>query len=329
MLVSKTLQTAYHAAYNNAIWIDRSTMGRVWATGQHRIDLIHRMSTNDLTDMAEGEGRATVLTNAVAKIIDRLIVINLGERALLLTSPGRATMLRGWLARYIFFNDDIKLTDAGDTLGQVDVYGPKAAEIVSRWLPDAAALPRYHARAVDDLIVVRADSLAGAGFHLIAPPETLATVTTALEAQGVAAGNGIASDDGAALFEVLRVEAGLPGPGGEITEDYIPLEASLWDDVNFSKGCYIGQEIIARMESRGRLAKTLVAVQAEAPLATGAKLRGPAGERGVLTSAIKSPMHGWLGLGFIKPVAAEPGTELRLNESEQIARVVTLPFSDR
>lgn len=317
------LVTQHAAAYRRGVVIPRPAVGHIWSTGATRVDLIHRMSTNDLNNLQPGEGRATVLTNAVARMVDRVVVLNLGERALLVTSAGRATAVRAWLSRYIFFNDDIKLTDAGETLTQFDVYGPQSATWLSQWLPSAAALPLHHGREIGEgLWLMRTEALAGMGFAVIGAPAALAEMQAQLVAQGAVVGD-------ETLREVLRVEAGVPGPEGEVNDQYIPLEADLWGDVSFQKGCYIGQEIIARMESRGRLAKTLVAVQAAGAVRVGMALRGPGGERGTLTSAVESPALGWIGLGFIKPSAAESGT-LLMAEDEAGAvsvQVVATPMA--
>jgi aminomethyltransferase len=110
-------------------------------------------------------------------------------------------------------------------------------------------------------------------------------------------------------FEYLRVAAGQPRFGAEITQDYIPLEADLWADVSFNKGCYTGQEIIARMESRGRLAKRLVALRAAAPLATGAGITAAGKIAGSITSAAIGP-DGAVALGYVKTAALDQETPL-------------------
>lgn len=317
------LATDHSAAYRAGVIIPRPMVGHIWATGATRIDLIHRMSTNDVNSLQPGEGRATVLTNAVARIVDRLVVLNLGERALLITSLGRATTVRAWLSRYIFFNDDIKLADAGETLTQFDLYGPQSAAWLSQWLPNAADLPLHHGRELGDGVwVMRTDALAGMGFAVIGAAVALAEMQAQLVRQGAVVGD-------ETLREVLRVEAGVPGPEGEVNDQYIPLEADLWGDVSFQKGCYIGQEIIARMESRGRLAKTLVALRAADVVRVGMTLRGPDGERGTLTSAVESPALGWLGLGYIKPSAAEAGTALTAEDAagSVAVQVVATPMA--
>jgi len=287
--------------------VDLTDYARLWATGRDRTDLIHRMSTNDLQAMALNEGRATVLTTAIGRMVDRIVVINLGERALILGGKGTAETIRRWLSGYVFYNDDVVFKNAVETLGEWQVFGPKAEAVIERVAPGASNLQRYAVLEQDGLIVGRGDELAGSSFFVIGEPEALARARqTALTAGAVE----VEQD----VYEVIRVESGLPEYGHEIGEAYIPLEAGLWDDISFSKGCYIGQEIIARMESRGKLAKTMVGVQAQTPLTLG----------GSLTSVAESPRFGWIGLAFVKPSEAEPGQELIIEGVN--ARVAPLPF---
>ena len=116
-----------------------------------------------------------------------------------------------------------------------------------------------------------------------------------------------------ATYEILRIEAGQPYAGHELTDDYIPLEADLWSAVSFTKGCYIGQEIIARMESRGRLAKTLVGLRLDAPVAPGAEVRCGGSLVGKVSSAAVSPWAGPVALAFVKPASAAQGTRVEVN----------------
>src|SRR5579871_2419423 len=102
---------------------DRSQQqGRLELLDRDRLDLLHRMSTNDFTTLPPGEGRPTVLTTALARIIDRVIVYNLGESALMLTNqPGT---VRVWLQKHIFFQDKVKLRDVSAEKSQLELYGP-------------------------------------------------------------------------------------------------------------------------------------------------------------------------------------------------------------
>jgi aminomethyltransferase len=118
----------------------------------------------------------------------------------------------------------------------------------------------------------------------------------------------------AAAYEFLRIESGRPRFGHELTPDYIPLEANLWDDVSFNKGCYIGQEIIARMESRNRLAKKLVKLTPDAPIEAGSPLTANGKNAGTLTSAAVGP-NGSVALGYVKTAVLENNSEIVVGET--------------
>ncbi|MDW8327571.1 MAG: glycine cleavage T C-terminal barrel domain-containing protein [Anaerolineales bacterium] len=309
---------AYRAAYAGAVVINRSVEGRVRVTGRDRLDLLHRMSTNDINSLAVGEARQTVLTTAIARIVDAPWVLNRGEAVLLVTGAGRATAVRRWLAGYIFFRDEVKLTDASAELGQIGIFGMRAAEIAEALWPGAAALAENRFGERDDVLAWRGRPLAGDGYTLIAPTAQL----DVLIAQAVAAGAVPAGDE---TYQLLRLAAGRPEVGHELTEEYIPLEANLWHAVSFTKGCYIGQEIIARMESRGKLARRLVGLKLSAPVGEGTEVKAGEAVIGKVTSAGVLPDYGPVALAFLKTAQCEPGTAVAVGEAE--GTVVGLPFA--
>lgn len=302
---------AYNEAIANCGLADLPSEARLWATGRDRVDLIHRMSTNDLRNLPMYQGKATILTTAIGRMVDRIVVINLGERALILGSPGTAEIIRKWLGGYVFFNDDVVFTNATDSLAEFLLFGPRADTVAEALAPGASNLQLYQVVEQGELIVGKGDNLAGSSFFVIGPPAVVAEA----KAKALAAGATQVDRD---VYEVVRIESGLPEYGHEIGEAYIPLEAGLWSDISFSKGCYIGQEIIARMESRGKLAKTMVGVQATEPMKPS----------GAVTSVAESPRFGWIGLAFVKPAEAEPGQELTVEGAAEpvLARVAALPF---
>ncbi|MBI4772320.1 MAG: folate-binding protein YgfZ [Chloroflexi bacterium] len=307
----------YAAARSGAVVIRRGHEGRVRAVGRDRLDLLHRMSTNDLTAMAVGEARFTVLTTPIARIVDVLWVLNLGETVLCLTSPGKAAAVRRWLAGYIFYNDQVKFEDASDDLGQLGIYGPRAGAVASALIKGAEALAENRCLEREGLNVLRGRPLAGDGFTVIAPADRL----EAAWGQAVAAG---ATPAGEEAYQMLRLAAGQPYVGRELTDEYIPLEANLWSAVSFSKGCYIGQEIIARMESRGKLARRLAGVRLEAPVAVGAEVRAGEAAAGSVTSAGTIPGLGPVALSYLKTAFAEPDTRITVEGVN--GTVVALPF---
>jgi folate-binding protein YgfZ len=312
----------YAAAQQGVVVVPRSHEGRVRAVGRDRLDLLHRMSTNSLNDLPVGEARLTVLTTAIARMVDLLWVINRGETALVLTSVGRATAVRRWLAGYIFYNDQVKFEDASAALGQLGLYGPEAPRAAETLVPGAGALAAQHFIEQEGVIALRGRPLAGEGYSLIAPVEKV----PALWARAVGAGAVPAGED---AFQMLRLAAGQPYTGHELTEDYIPLEANLWEAVSFSKGCYIGQEIIARMESRGKLARRLLGLKLAAPVEQGAEVRlaGDSGPlAGTVTTASVLPDFGPVALAFLKTSQAEVGTKVSVGGVE--GEVVRVPFAE-
>ncbi|MFN8421798.1 MAG: glycine cleavage system protein T [Anaerolineae bacterium] len=295
---------------------DRSTnIGRLELSDQDRFKLLHNMTTQDFNTIQAGEGRSAVLTTALARIIDQVFVYHRGESALLLTHhPQR---VRGWLQRHIFFNDKVRLRDVTAELGQLELYGSDASQAVNDLAPGATNLKLHQCIEANGFFVAAIYPLQGAGYVVIAPTAQIAALKSQLLSRCQL------QESSAEDYDRLRIHAGLPAPDHELTEDYIPLEAGLWDAVSFNKGCYIGQEIIARMESRGKLAKALVKLTAESPIPVGAEITaqvdGESRSVGTVTSGIDN-----VALGFVKPDVAEPGTQVHIGDI--IAEVVDAPL---
>ena len=312
----------YAAARAGAVIYDSSPRGRLRLTGSARIDFLHRMSTNELNMFGPGQGAATVLTTPIARIIDRVVVYARQDDALLLTSRGAQALVANWLRKYIFFNDDVQVRDASAETGLVSIYGPMSADVVSRLVgQDVSGLSLHAWLAHSSLTVARVDAIAGDGFHVFAPvPAGLSAAWQAALAAG-------AVPIGEQALETLRIESGLPRFARELSEAYIPLEVGLWQDVSFSKGCYIGQEIIARMESRQRLAKQMVGLRSDVSIESGADIAFEGEPVGKVSSAAPRPGSDWIGLGFVKPAAATPGLRLSIGADRAAqADVVAFPI---
>lgn len=330
-VIPRAEPVAYAAAYEGAVLFDCSERGRIWMRDRDRAALLHRLSTNQIEGLRPGEGNETVLTTPIGRIIDLLGVLCLADGLLLVSSPGRGPALFSHLRKNIFFNDKVKLEDASTSLGQLALYGPQADELLAGLGLPGAELPPFGVATASwcdqPLYVAATRPLGGGGRWLIAPPAALAELETALRNAG-------AYPLDAPTHEVLRVEAGYGAYGRELSPEYIPLESGLWDAVSFSKGCYVGQEIIARMESRGRLAKALrglrlsetpaLPVPAPTPLA---KLAAAGKEAGDLTSLVESPRYGLIGLAYVR--TAYLTGEVPLNAAGSAAELADLPFSAR
>ena len=290
------VRDGYRAAHNDAVMVDRSNLGMLKLTGKTRLDLINRMSTQKVNTLIDGSGAATVLTTDIGRIIDRLILYATKDAVYCLTGEDNNKAIASYLKRYVFFMDDFTVEDLSQDTAIIGVYGVRAGEMLSDCFSIATDLPLHHwiSTSLEDLTIYlhRTDPVAGGGFFLMSQQIDKQALWRTLAAKGI-----FPIDD--ETFEYLRIESGLPRFGHELTPDYIPLEANLWSDVSFNKGCYTGQEIIARMESRGRLAKRLVSLQADAAVKAGSEITASGKQAGKVTSVAHGPA-GWLALGYIK-----------------------------
>ncbi len=315
----------YEAAQNGAVLMDRSHEGRLETSGRDRLEIIQRISTNDVGHMGIGEGRPTILTSPTGRIIDRLVVYNHAEKAIVTTEPGRGQAVREFLQRQIFFNDDMRMQDLSPTTKQFALHGPQAEAIVQLFAPDAGKQPYLEcvnaAIANTEVIFLKRKPLVGSQWIVIVPNEKAIEVWQALLNAGQPFGLVPA---GSLTFNVLRIQAGRPGVGRELSTDFIPLEAGLWDEVSFKKGCYTGQEIIARMESRNKLAKTMVTLELSQMVESPAPLRLDGKEIGTLTSSVLTPRGEAIGIGFVKVAVAELGQAFAVGEQPISATILTL-----
>lgn len=315
----------YETAQTSAVLMDRSHEGRLQTTGRDRLELIQRISTNDVAHMANGEGRPTILTSPTGRIIDRLVVYNHSDHAFVTTEPGRGQTVRDFLQRQIFFNDDIRIQDLNTTTKQFALHGPKAEAVVQAFAPQAGKQPYLECLeasiADTQVIVLKRKPLVGTHWIIVVPTEKAVDVWQAILAAGEQYG---LKPAGSLTFNVLRIQSGRPGVGRELSTDFIPLEAGLWDEVSFTKGCYTGQEIIARMESRNRLAKTMVTLKLSQMVDAPAPLKADGSEIGKLTSSVENPRGEAIGIGFVKVPLAEVGHEFNVGDSAVTAQISSL-----
>ena len=298
-------QKAWRAAGQSAVLLDRSHEARLRLSGASAADLLQRLSTNDVLAPGLNQGCATVFTSWHGRVLERVEVWRESGGLLLLGGPGRAAPLRDYLQRNVFFNDDLQISDLAPDYSLFDLIGPAAPALLQlpQTAPDALGLSRAELAGH----ALQVASRKGPGLprlSLLIPAAAAAELWRALCCAG-------ALPAGSLLFNALRVRAGLPATGSELTSDYIPLELGLWDEVSFSKGCYTGQEIIARMESRGQLAKMLVRLRPAAAVKAPAELLHEGRVAGRLTSSVTAPDGERHALGVLRRAQALPGALLQ------------------
>ena len=270
---------------------DRSDLGRLIATGPDLLSLLHRLSTGDVKDLRPGQGRETVVTNAKGRIVERLFVHHLGDDGVLLVAgPGGAPRVQAHLQKFTFA-ENTGLSDVTAATFAFALLGPRWTEAAL-----AVAIPELapYGSASCTLAGVRVHAARTNGFDangvlLIGPREEAPRVRDTLVDAATRFGGGAIE---AEVLEAWRIRNGLPAPGCELTEDHNPLEAGLHDAVSFTKGCYVGQEVVARLNTYGKVSRTLVVLEFESGTsipALGAAIVHGGSAVGAVTSATLPP----------------------------------------
>lgn len=318
------LAAEYSAAHSYAVLLDRSHEGRLLLRGRDHIGLMQRMSTNQLEGMSDGEGRPTIFTTSNGRILDRVMIYRQSsDQALVITEPSRATAFQEYLQKHIFFNDQVTQVNTTDETAQFTLHGVTADAVVSSFLPETAKLPPLHGHSVVrdgiSFFIARGKPIIGTHWVIVAPRSEAAALYELLLQAG--SPHGLISAGGL-TYNTLCVEAGRPMLNRELNSNFIPLEVGLWDEVNFAKGCYTGQEIIARMESRNKLAKTLVRFTLDRSVSVPSDLLFEEKRVGILTSCVTTPDGSVLGLGLIKPHLLRANPIFTTEAGDAIIRVI-------
>ena len=332
----------YRAVRAGAGVAERGDRARIRLWGKDPVKMVHGLVTNDLLKAPAGQGVYAAMLTPKGRTIAEMRVFR-RERPegveVLLELPREA--LEGTREHFRKFVPPMfaKWADASDSIGELGAYGPRSRELVGRVLgidlPALAEDAFVEAEFGGASVLVAATRYVGLeeGFDLFAPAEILADLWTALLDRG---GDLDARPVGLGTIETLRIEAGRPRYGADLTEEVIPTEAFeesglLERVVSFTKGCYTGQEVIIRIAHRGHVNKHLrgfLLGDAPAP-APGTKVFNPASgkEAGWLSSVAFSPMLGQtVALGYARR-EMEPGSTVRVGSTEGgEATVVRLPF---
>jgi folate-binding protein YgfZ len=329
----------YDALLNGAGLLDRRSRGRLQLTGADRRNYLQGLLTNDIAALSPGRGCYAALLTAQGRMLSDMRVSELGDRILMDLPAATAESVRQRLTDFIF-TEDVEVRDAGVELGQLGIYGPKAAPILASVF-SPSSLERFEQMQIDanqelrfadtPVTVVRSDDYGVPGFEVFVNAPEVARLSDALRGSGA---RNVAPE----AVEVTRVEAGRPEFGADMDEHTIPLEAGIETRaISYTKGCYVGQEVIIRVLHRGqgRVARRLVGLlgtDAEGPLVRGMRIETESKPIGAITSAAHSPrLRRPIALGYVHRDSAEPGTVLQVTgepgtASSRTVTVVTLPF---
>jgi len=295
--------------------VDRSERGKLAFTGAQARSFLQGQVTNDVEALTPGTGCYAALLSPKGKMLGDLRILDIGEEVWLDTERSALQELFNVLHR-ARLGYDAELHKRTLQQGLVSLVGPGARPVAG---PDAERLPdAEHANAALEVDGIPARAIVtDLGIDLVCDAEQTAALIAALTARG-------AQTVSEAAAEVLRVEHGRPRYGIDLDETTIPQEAGLNERaVSFSKGCYVGQETVARLFYKGKPNRHLRGLRLSAPVEPGTELT--AGDRvvGRIGSVAVSPEHGPIALALVRR-EVEPGAEVSAGTAS--ATVVELPF---
>ena len=296
----------------SAAWLDLSARGKIRVTGEDRARLLHAMTTQDVQALTPGRGCYAFFLNAQGRILGDANIFCREDSFLLDTEPETRQKLYDHIDRYIIA-DDVTLEDVTGEMATIAIEGPQSAAVLERLgapVPDTD----YATRSWSGSIVARVSSTGAGGYSIFLLPIKKAELIGALAAAGLAEGN---PNDA----RMVRIEHGKPRYGEEITERYLVQETSQLNAVSFSKGCYLGQEIVERVRSRAQIHRVLrrLAIDANEPPPAGTRLKSGDADSAEIASAIFSPALGKVAaLAYVRTQFAEPGTEMRLGDARAV-----------
>ncbi len=294
--------------------LDRSERGKLVVSGGEAAEYLQGQLTNDVEALSPGEGQYAALLDRKGHMQADMRVLRISAEEIWVdTEPGALEAARRHLEMYKI-GREVVIADVTVERAILSLIGPRSVEIAG-----TAALPEH---ANETVRIGGVESLAvgtAAGIDLIAKSSDAERLREALTGSG-------AVEVCPEAAEIVRIEAGAPRFGAEMSAETMPAEAGIVERaVSFTKGCYIGQEPVARLHYKGRPNRHLRGLELSAPSAPGESLRLGEKEVGRISSACVSPARGPIALAIVRR-EAEPGAELVVGEDGVTARVVDLPF---
>ncbi|MCF2969845.1 folate-binding protein [Synechococcus sp. Nb3U1] len=305
-----------------SLLFDRSEWGRLHMKGSPGLEYLHNQSTQDLTALRPGQGAETVFVTPTAGILDLTAVYVGEEECWVWTSPQRRGPLMQSLGRMLPFVRGAQLSDETEQTFGFGLLG-SASEAVLQSLIGSEQIPAepHEHRQVEiqgiRIHLARGTGLTWPGFTLWGELSQKVPLQEYLLQAGAELG-------GAELWEELRLEAGRPAADRELTTDYNPLEAGLWRAISLSKGCYIGQEVLAKQVTYKRIRQTLWGIHLSGVAEPGSEIWHEEDKIGSLTS-VGLTSKGYLGLGYIR-TKFEPKEGLEVQVSSVPGRLARLSF---
>ena len=281
--------------------LDLSDRGLVRVTGADRVRFLNGMLANDIAKLEPGGACPALQLDRKGHVLAELWVLAEPDAILLDIAPGLETELSGVLEKHIIA-DDVALSSLSGDMAQIGLEGPGARDAVRAIAGATPALGHFERASFsgESLVFLAGGSLGDDGLRVLAPRALLPRLRAALELPALAP----------AAAEVLRIEAAIPKLGSDVTSRNFPQEARLERAFSLAKGCYVGQEIVARIASRGAVNKLLVKLRTRELVAPGAEIRVGDTSVGQVTSSAVSSASGPIALGYVRVGDARAGVQV-------------------
>jgi folate-binding protein YgfZ len=291
-------------------------------TGRDRVRWLNGMVSNNVRDLAVGHGVYAFVLNAQGQIQGDLYIFNRGESLLLEIARAQVETLLPLLRRYIIM-DKVEVEDLSDKLAVIGIAGPKSVEVLGALglsSGDTAALELTEGRWKEvGITLVRGDNPCVPNYELWVPTEHADSLCNAVLEPGAQE----VTDD---ALETFRILCGIPKVSQDIRERTLPQETGQERALSFTKGCYIGQEIVERIRARGSVHRTFVGFEVEGPASSGTKIQYEGKDVGEITSVASAPLkQKRLALGYMRKDAMLPDRTFAAGDA--VIRAVPLPFS--
>jgi aminomethyltransferase len=332
-MTTDQLRSEYNAIRHGAGILDLSSAGKIEVGGKNATQFLNGLVSNDVKALQTGAGVLAAFLDVHGKVKAICRIYRAADHFLLEFEPSRHDFVLNNLLRFVPAGE-FNVTDVTGDQALISIQGRRAEEVLGHLLRHLAIRmpdPPFHFLTSADVIaeasvmIARHSRSGEPGFDLFAPAEAATALQQALFEHGQDLGGKIIGPE---ALEVARIEDGVPVDGVDITGDTILLETDLDQAVSYTKGCYLGQEIIARIHWRGQPARRLrgLLIEGDSLPASGTKLLTPDGvTAGHLTSATQSlALNRVIALGYIDRHFLTPGTQLRLNGGT--AKVAETPF---
>lgn len=319
-------QNEYQQACEKAVIVKRSNLGVVQVSGADHTDLLHRITTNELRRLKPGDGQVNIFANEIGRFIDRVFLLKDENSTHLITSSGNAKKISEWIEKYVFI-EEVEVNNLSENEGVLTILGKTAPGVIEK-IGASHDLADWHFQQIEwreqPVKIQKSGELHLPGFNIIGKKNTLSMLWDEWLESGII-------PMGQQAYHSLRLESGWPEYGIDFDDSTNPHEAQMLPFLDFHKGCYIGQEVIARLDTYEKVKKYLVGLKIQSELLPeqNAKIIANEIEIGNVTSGgFSFALNQNIALAYIKTKFIEKNSAVEIHTASGVipAIQIKLPF---